>query len=102
MSAVQALMIAALFGVAVLHVKSRIGGALATAGWCVAAAIFGGWELAQREGGVIFLGITTPKWLFFVVISGVFLYNIGIVVRALARRARLKSARQSGPPAQGP
>ena len=51
MSAVQALMIAALFGVAVLHVKSRIGGALATAGWCVAAAIFGGWELAQREGG---------------------------------------------------
>ena len=85
-------MIAALLAVAVIHMKSRIGGALATAGWCVAAAIFGAWALSQREDGVVFLGIQTPKWIYFVVIGGVFLYHIGVVARALTRRVAPKTA----------
>ena len=89
-------MIAALFAVAVIYVKSRIGGALATAGWCVAAAFFGAWALGQREDGVIFLGIQTPKWVYYAVIGSVFLYNLGVVARALSRRVTPKT------PAPGP
>ncbi len=90
-------MIAALIAVAVIHVKSRIGGALATAGWCVGAAVFGAWALAQRDDGVVFLGIQTPKWVFYAVIGGVFMYNIAVVARALSRRVTSKMP----PPATG-
>jgi hypothetical protein len=93
----QAVMIAALLAVAVIHVKSRIGGALATAGWCVAAAIFGAWALGQREDGVIFLGIQTPKWVYYAVIGSVFLYQCAVVGRALTRRVAPKNGSGSMP-----
>ncbi|MDP2345950.1 MAG: hypothetical protein Q8O67_33730 [Deltaproteobacteria bacterium] len=92
MTTPQALMIVALFVVAVIYVKSRIGGALATAGWCVAAAFFGAWALGQREDGVIFLGIQTPKWIYYAVIGSIFLYHCSILVRAFSRRVVPKPA----------
>ena len=101
-------MIAALFAVAVIYVKSRIGGALATAGWCVAAAIFGAWALGQREDGVIFLGIQTPKWVYYAVIGSVFLYHCSILVRAFTRRVVPKATKATtttttvSSPADGP
>ena len=95
-------MIALLLPVAIIHVKSRIGGALATAGWCVAAAIFGAWALSQREDGVVFLGVQTPKWVFYAVVGGVFLYNLAVVARALSRRVTAKPPAPPAGPADGP
>jgi hypothetical protein len=85
-STFQALLIAALLGIAVVHTRSRIGGALATMGWCIAAAVYGGQEFAHRDGGLVFLGVQTPKWLFFFAMAAVGLYNLVIAVRGLTRR----------------
>lgn len=79
-------MMALLVVVAVIHTQSRIGGALATVGWCVAAFVFGYLELAKRPDGVVFLEVQTPKWVFFVVVGGVAAWNCLIVGKALSRR----------------
>ena len=88
-------MMAALVVVAVIHTQSRIGGALATIGWCVAAAVFGAVEFQDRADGLVFVGVHTPKWLYFVAMAGVAAFNVGIVVKALSRRVTPK---QTPPP----
>jgi len=82
----QGLLIAALVVVALVHTRSRIGGSLLTASWCVAAAFFGWHEFAGRDGGLVFLTIQTPKWVFFSAVGGVFAYNVVVAVRGLTRR----------------
>ena len=71
--------------VAVLHTTSRVGGALATVGWCVAASVFG-YQAFGDGPGLVFVGIQTPPWIFFIAMAGVGIYNLVIVVRALRRR----------------
>jgi hypothetical protein len=88
----QGLLIAALVVVAVIHTRSRIGGALSTAGWCVAAAVYGWGEFAGRDGGLVFLGVQTPRWLFFSAMTGVFVYNVAIAARALTRKVASPSS----------
>ena len=95
MTTPQALLIASLVLVAVIHTKSRLGGALATAGWCVAAVVFGAFALAQRDDGLVFLNVQTPKWVFYAVIFAIFCYNLFIVVRALSRRVTKAPTRPS-------
>jgi len=77
---------AALLVVAIVHTKSRIGGALATIGWCVAALVFGALEFSHRDAGVVFLRVQTPKWVFFATIAGIIVWNLFAVFRALSRR----------------
>lgn len=79
-------MMALLVVVAVIHTQSRIGGALATIGWCVAAFVFGWFELEKRANGVVFLEVQTPKWVYFVVVGSVMVWNFLVVGKALSRR----------------
>ncbi len=82
----QGILMAALVLIAVIHTRSRIGGALSTAVWCIAAAVYGWQQFAGRGSGLVFLNIETPKWLYFSALGGVFVYNVAIAVRALTRR----------------
>ena len=86
MSAFQGGLLAALVGIAAVHTYSRLGGALATAAWCVAAAVYGWQEFATRVDGLVFAGVQTPKWLYFASLGGVFLFHSIMAVRALTRR----------------
>ncbi len=95
----QGLLIAALVVIALVHTRSRIGGSLSTAAWCVAAAFYGWNEFAGREGGLVFLTIPTPKWLFFSAVGGVFAYNVVIAVRGLTRRVAAPASPASSKPA---
>ncbi len=88
MNLAQGLLVAALVVVALTHTMSRVGGALATMVWCVAAVVFGVAEFDIRGHGLIFLGIQTPPWLFFAAMVGVFGYNGAIVWRAVRGRRR--------------
>jgi len=85
-SLAQGALIAGLVLVAVTHTMSRVGGALATIGWCAAALVYGAVEFDVRGDGLVFLGVQTPKWVFFGAMIGVALYNLAIVVRALRRK----------------
>ncbi len=76
-------LLAGLVAVAVIHAASRIGGALATAAWCAAALVYGAFAFAARDGGLVFLGIPTPTWTYFVVVTGVGIAQIVVVVRAM-------------------
>jgi hypothetical protein len=88
----QGLLIASLVVLAVIHTRSRIGGALSTAGWCLAATAFGWQQFAGQAGGLVFLNVQTPKWLFFSAMTGVFVYNIVIAARALTRKVAAPSS----------
>lgn len=88
MSPAQSALLAALVLVAVTHTMSRVGGALATIGWCVAALIYGVVEFAERGHGLVFLGIQTPPWVFIAAMIGVAAYNGAIVYRAVRGRPR--------------
>lgn len=88
MSPAQSALIAALVLVAVTHTMSRVGGALATIGWCVAALVYGVLEFSERGHGLVFLGIQTPPWLFVGAMIGVAAYNGAIVYRAVRGRRR--------------
>jgi hypothetical protein len=88
----QGLLIATLVVIALIHTRSRIGGALSTAGWCVAATAYGWGQLASRDGGLVFLNVHTPKWVFFSAMAGVFVYNIAIAARALTRKVAAPSS----------
>lgn len=76
-------LLAGLVAVAVIHAASRIGGALATAAWCAAALVYGAFAFGARDGGLIFLGIPTPPWTYFVVVTGVGIAQVVVVVRAM-------------------
>jgi hypothetical protein len=91
-SPAQGALIAALVLVAVTHTMSRVGGALATIGWCAAALVYGVIEFGHRKGGLVFLGIETPAWVFVGAMIGVTAYNGAIVFRALRGRKRSSSA----------
>ncbi len=99
MSTGQALLVAALVACAVVHTKSRIGGALATAGWCAAALVYGWFEIAARGKGVVFLEIQTPRWVYFAVVGGVLVWNVAVVVRAFSRRVAGRGTTPPPPPA---
>jgi len=88
----QGLLIAALVVIALIHTRSRIGGALSTAGWCAGAAVYGWNQFAGRDGGLVFLNVQTPKWLFFSAVTGVFVYNVVIASRALRRKVAAPSS----------
>jgi hypothetical protein len=94
----QGLLIAALVGIAVIHTRSRIGGSLSTASWCVAAALYGWQQFAGRDGGLVFLGVQTPRWLYFSALAGVFAYNVAIAVRGLTRRVAAPASKATSPP----
>ena len=81
MSLAQGCLIVALVLVAVTHTMSRIGGALATIGWCVAALIFGVVTFRETGTGLVFMGIQTPGWLYVLAMISVAAYN-GERVRA--------------------
>jgi hypothetical protein len=87
-SPAQSALLAALVLVAVTHTMSRVGGALATIGWCVAALVYGVVEFVERGQGLVFLGIQTPPWVFIAAMIGVASYNGAIVYRAVRRRPR--------------
>ena len=87
----QGVLIAALVVIALVHTRSRIGGALSTAAWCLGAAVYGWNEFAGRDGGLVFLNVQTPKWLFFSALAGVFVYNVAIAGRALTRKVAAPS-----------
>lgn len=96
MSLSQGLLIAGLVLIAVLHTVNRVGGALATIAWCAAATVFG---VQQFEGrpmseGLVFIGITTPQWIFFTAMAAVALYNIAIVLKVILSARRIRRARQ--------
>lgn len=88
MSLAQGCLIVALVLVAVTHTMSRIGGALATIGWCVAALIFGVVTFRETGTGLVFMGIQTPGWLYVLAMISVAAYNVAIVARGLRRRRR--------------
>lgn|GEM_PF-1121658 len=88
MSLAQGCLIVALVLVAVTHTMSRIGGALATIGWCVAALIFGVVTFQETGTGLVFMGIQTPGWLYVLAMLSVAAYNLAIVARGLRRRRR--------------
>lgn len=88
MSFAQGCLIVALVLVAVTHTMSRIGGALATIGWCVAALLFGVVTFHESGTGLVFLGIQTPPWLYVVAMVSVAVYNSAILARGLRRRPR--------------
>ena len=97
MSAFQASLVAALVGIAVIHTYSRLGGALATAAWCVAAAVYGWQEFSARDGGLVFVGVATPQWLYFVSLAGVFVFHAVVAVRGLTRRVAGPAAPEPPP-----
>jgi hypothetical protein len=101
-SAFQASLIAALVGIAVIHTYSRLGGALATAGWCVAAAVYGWHEFSTREGGLVFVGVATPQWLYFVSVAGVFVFHAVMAIRGLTRKVAGPAAPKAPPPPAAP
>lgn len=92
---------AALLVCAVVHTQSRIGGALATSVWCAAALVYGWFEIERRGRGVVFLEIQMPWWVYFVVVGGVLVFNLGVVVRALSRRVMARPAPAPVSPAAG-
>lgn len=98
MSLGQGLLIAGLVLVAVTQSMSRVGGALATVAWCVAAGVFGAFAFAERDDGLVFLGIQTPKWIFFAALGCVAIYNIALVVRAMRRSKAITPAPPPPPP----
>lgn len=97
MTLAQGLLIAALVAVAVIQSATRLGGALATIAWCVAAGVFGFFAFQERDDGLEFLGVQTPQWLYFVCLTAVALYNVWIIVRAL-RRVRVAAPPPPGEP----
>lgn len=93
MSVFQAVLIAGLVLIAVLHTMSRAGGALATVAWCVGATVYGAQNFGPDPAlGHKFIGIQTPQWVFYVAMIGVALYNIAIIIKALRRRPKPKPA----------
>jgi hypothetical protein len=86
MSWAQGILMAALVVVAITHTISRIGGALATIGWSVAALLFGVWTFQQTGRGLMFAGVETPPWMYVATMLGVAVYNAALVVKALRRR----------------
>jgi hypothetical protein len=87
MNALQIALLTGLLGVAGVHTRSRVAGALAACLWCVGAVFFGvlGFETAAS---LTFLGIVAPPWLYFGSIAGLFSFNALVIVRALRRRRR--------------
>lgn len=88
MSPPQAALIAALLLVAVTHTMSRVGGALATVGWCAAALVYGVVQFSATGTGLTFMGIQTPPWLYIAAMIAVAAYNVAVVVRAVRGRKR--------------
>jgi len=82
----QGLLIVGLVLIAVIHTMSRVGGALATVAWCVAATIFGVQAFGDDGPGLVFVGIQTPRWIFYTAMAAVGLYNLAVLVRALRRK----------------
>lgn len=95
MSLFQGLLIVGLVFIAVLYTMSRVGGALATVAWCVAACIFGFQAFGADGPGLVFVGIQTPRWIFYTAMVGVGLYNLVTVVRALRRRPFKRPAKKT-------
>jgi hypothetical protein len=84
--ATQASLIVALVVIAVVHTRTRIGGALLTAGWCLAATHYGWQQFQGRDTGLAFAGMSTPQWVFYGAMVGVFAYNVVVAVRGLTRK----------------
>lgn len=96
MSPAQGALIAALVLVAVTHTMSRVGGALATMGWCAAALIFGVVTFQKTGVGLVLLGIQTPPWVYAAAMIAVAGYNGAVVFRAV--RGRKRSSSSPSPP----
>ncbi len=82
MSALQALLIAGLVLVAVVHTMSRVAGAAGGVLWSAAALAWGLWELHVRAAPLVFVGIEAPWWVFATVVFAIGLYQLSVVVRA--------------------
>lgn len=89
LSAAQGALLLGLVLVALLHAKSRMGGHLGASLWAGCAVVWGVFGFAEREQGLAFLGVQTPKWLYFVVLGALAVVNAALVLRALRRGRRL-------------
>ncbi len=94
MTVFQALLMVGLVLIAVLHTMSRVGGALATVVWCIAAAVFGAQQFAGVDSamGLNFAGIQTPQWIFFTAMASVGVYNLAVIARAWRLRPRKRAS----------
>lgn len=101
MQPAQLALLISLLGVALVHTRSRIAGAMAAAVWCVAACAWG--VVAFREHGpLLFLGVAAPPWVYFAFCGGLFAFNAGVLAKALRRRARDRSGPGTGRGSAGP
>lgn len=96
MEPAQLALLLSLLGVALIHTRSRIAGAMAASAWCLAACAWG--VVAFRDHGpLLFLGVAAPPWVYFVFCGGLFVFNAGVLAKALRRRARDRSGRGRDP-----
>jgi hypothetical protein len=90
-------LLAGLLIVAVLHTRSRFAGALGASIWCCGALALGVERFVlERQPGLVFCGIQTQPWLFFVAIGGVLVFNVFVIARFL-RRWRASAGRGQAP-----
>lgn len=84
-----------LIAVAVVHTRSRLAGAVFAAVW-VAVAL--AWGIAQfrMRASVHFLGIDLPPWIFYGFFTGLLVFNVAVIVRALRRRPAVGVGHRAG------
>lgn len=94
-SALQNGLLVGLLLVAAVHTRSRLAGAFASAVWCIGAGALGVVAFATRDF-MTFVGIKVPPWIYFAFMTGLFLFNVAVLMRALRRR--VVARRQAPPP----
>ncbi|HEY4219920.1 MAG TPA: hypothetical protein VGO62_01230 [Myxococcota bacterium] len=82
-----AVLLLSLIGVAALHTKSRLAGAIAAVPWCIAAIAFAALAFPAR-GNLVFVGLETPQWLFYAFLGGLVVWNATVIARGFRRRKR--------------
>lgn len=80
MSLPLAALFAGLVIIALVHTRSRLLGSITAATWCVGALAFGAVEF-QGRSGLVFLGVATKPWVFYLFISALLFFNCAVIVR---------------------
>jgi hypothetical protein len=79
-------LLGSLVGVAIIHTRTRLGGAFAAIVWTSCALVFGvqHFEVGER---ISFLRVATPPWLYVVALLGLIGFNVAVIAR-IARKRR--------------
>ena len=87
MSAALWALLGSLLGVAVIHTRTRLGGAFAAVVWSACALVFGVQHFENGER-ISFLRVATPPWLFVVAMIGLIGFNVAVIARIARKRRR--------------